>query len=208
MSSGEPHVNEIEVIRDASTARIALDPIRLRLLAELATPESATTLEPLLGIPRQKINYHLRTLEEHGLIQLVSERRVRNTTERFLQASSSYVISPDVFEQVQPDPRHSQDRRSIGWLLAVTAQLMRDLGELLIGSRRAGRKVATFALDGEIRFASAAARTQFATELSAAVTALAAKYHDENAPGGRPHRMVVAVHPSVRPARRRTLPSD
>ncbi|RDI34563.1 helix-turn-helix domain-containing protein [Lentzea flaviverrucosa] len=201
-------MNEIEVIRDAGTARIALEPIRLRLLAELATPESATTLEPLLGIPRQKINYHLRTLEEHGLIQLVSERRVRNTTERFLQASSSYVISPDVFEQVQPDPRHSRDHRSLGWLLAVTAQLMRDLGELLIGSRRAGRKVATFALDGEIRFASAAARTQFATELSAAVTALAAKYHDENAPGGRPHRMVVAVHPSVRPARRRTLPSD
>lgn len=201
-------MNEIEVIRDAGTARIALDPMRLRLLAELATPESATTLEPLLGIPRQKINYHLRTLEEHGLIELAFERRVRNTTERFLQASSSYVISPEVFEQVQPDPRHSQDQRSIGWLLAVTAQLMRDLGELLIGSRRAGRKVATFALDGEIRFASAAARTQFATELSAAVTALAAKYHDENAPGGRPHRMVVAVHPSVRPARRRTLPSD
>ncbi|MFD4673328.1 winged helix-turn-helix domain-containing protein [Lentzea sp. NPDC058450] len=198
----------MEVIRDAGTARIALDPIRLRLLAELATPESATTLEPLLGIPRQKINYHLRTLEEHGLIELVAERRVRNTTERFLQASSSYVISPDVFEQVQPDPRHSPDRRSLGWLLAVTAQLMRDLGELLVGSRRAGKKVATFALDGEIRFASAAARTQFATELSAAVTALAAKYHDEDAAGGRLHRMVVAVHPSVRPARRRTLPAD
>jgi hypothetical protein len=30
-----------------------------------------------------------------------------------------------------------------------------------------------------------------------AVTSLVAKYHDERAEGGREHRLVVAVHPSV-----------
>jgi hypothetical protein len=32
------------------------------------------------------------------------------------------------------------------------------------------------------------------------VTRLVAKYHDEGAPGGRDHRLIVAVHPSVKPA--------
>jgi hypothetical protein len=58
--------------------------------------------------------------------------------------------------------------------------------------------VATFAIDGEVRFASAAARAAFAEELASAVTHLVAKYHDESAPRGRDHRVVVAVHPSVK----------
>jgi hypothetical protein len=29
------------------------------------------------------------------------------------------------------------------------------------------------------------------------VTALVGKYHDEHAPGGRKHRLVVALHPSI-----------
>ena len=58
--------------------------------------------------------------------------------------------------------------------------------------------MATFAIDGEIRFASAADRAAFAEELAGAVTALVSKYHDEKAKGGRDHRVVVAVHPSVK----------
>ncbi|MET1075213.1 MAG: ArsR family transcriptional regulator, partial [Umezawaea sp.] len=38
----------------------------------------------------------------------------------------------------------------------------------------------------------------FAEELAGAVTSLVAKYHDEAAAGGRAHRIVVAVHPTVR----------
>ena len=60
--------------------------------------------------------------------------------------------------------------------------------------------MATFAIDSEIRFASAADRAAFTEELTRAVTALVAKYHDEGAPGGREHRLVIAVHPSTRPA--------
>lgn len=61
---------------------------------------------------------------------------------------------------------------------------------------RAGQRLATFALDGEIRFATAADRAEFTSELSAAVAALVARYHDENAPEGRQHRIVLAVHPA------------
>jgi hypothetical protein len=54
---------------------------------------------------------------------------------------------------------------------------------------------------GQVRFASAADRAAFAEELASAVTSLVAKYHDETAERGRDHRVIVAVHPSVKPER-------
>jgi hypothetical protein len=85
-------------------------------------------------------------------------------------------------------------------LLALAARLVRDVGALLTGATKAGRRVATFALDGEVRFASAADRAAFAEELSNAVAALVAKYHDATAERGRDHRVIVAIHPSVKAA--------
>ena len=61
------------------------------------------------------------------------------------------------------------------------------------------RRLATFAMDGEVRFASATDRAAFAEELATAVTALIGKYHDESADGGREHRVFVAVHPTLKP---------
>jgi DNA-binding transcriptional ArsR family regulator len=189
---------EVAVIEDPSAAEVSLDPVRARLLAELAEPGSATMLAAKVGLPRQKVNYHLRTLEQHGLVELVEERRKGNVNERLLQATAaSYVISPTALAAVQPDPARSPDRLSARWLLAVSARLVRDVGTLITGATKAKKRLATFALDGEVRFATAADRAAFAEELATCVTRLVAKYHDEQAEGGRPHRVVVALHPSV-----------
>jgi DNA-binding transcriptional ArsR family regulator len=192
---------DVTVIENAAAAEASLDPVRSRLLAELATPGSATTLALKVGLPRQQVNYHLRTLERHGLVELVEERRKGNMTERVMQATAaSYVISPTALAALEPDPKRSPDRLSAFWMLALAARLVRDVGALLIGARKAGKRIATFALDGEVRFASAADRSAFAEELSHAVAALVAKYHVDAATGGRSHRIVVAIHPSVTPA--------
>jgi DNA-binding transcriptional ArsR family regulator len=189
---------EVAVIEDPSAAEVSLDPVRARLLAELVEPGSATMLAAKVGLPRQKVNYHLRTLEQHGLVELVEERRKGNVNERLMQATAaSYVISPTALAAVQPDPARSPDRLSARWLLAVSARLVRDVGTLITGSTRAKKRLATFALDGEVRFATAADRAAFAEELAGFMTQLVAKYHDEQAEGGRPHRVVVALHPSV-----------
>jgi DNA-binding transcriptional ArsR family regulator len=191
---------EVAVIEDPAAAEVSLDPVRARLLAELAEPGSATMLAAKVGLPRQKVNYHLRTLEQHGLVELVEERRKGNVNERLLQATAaSYVISPTALAAVQPDPARSPDRLSARWLLAVSARLVRDVGTLITGATRAKKRLATFALDGEVRFATAADRAAFAEELATCVTRLVAKYHDEQAEGGRAHRVVVALHPSVAP---------
>ncbi len=79
----------------------------------------------------------------------------------------------------------------------MAARTVREVGELVAGATRAGKRLATFTLDGEVRFASAADRSAFAEELATAVTALVGRYHDDSAPGGRPHRIVVTVYPHI-----------
>ena len=189
---------DVAVIDDPAAAEVSLDPVRARLLAALAEPASATALAARAGLSRQKANYHLRALERHGLVELVEERRKGNMTERVLRATAAaYVISPTALADVAPDPDRAPDQLSARWMIALSARLVREVGELIGGAAAARQKLATFAIDSEIRFASAADRAAFAEELSRSLTALAAKYHDSAAEGGRPHRLVVALHPSI-----------
>jgi hypothetical protein len=118
--------------------------------------------------------------------------------ERVLRATApAFVISPAALAELAPDPSRSPDQLSARWLLALAARLLREVGELVRGARKAGKPLATFAVDGEVRFASAADRAAFAEELGLAVRDLVARYHDEGASGGRRHRVVVALHPSL-----------
>jgi DNA-binding transcriptional ArsR family regulator len=191
---------DVAVIEEPAAAESSLDPIRSRLLAALAEPGSAAALAARLGLPRQKINYHLKELERHGLVELVEERRKGNMTERVYRATAaSYVISPGILAVPGPDPDRAPDRLSARWLLAIGARLVQEVGSLLSGSARAGRPVATYGLDARVRFASAADRAAFADELAQAVAALVGRYHDEQAPGGRDHRLVLGLHPLPTP---------
>jgi DNA-binding transcriptional ArsR family regulator len=189
-------VHELEVIDSPAAAVAALGPVRSRLLAELAQPASAAALAGRVGLSRQKVNYHLRTLEAHGLVRVVEERRWGGLTERVLVATAaSYVVSPGAMGQPAIDPGRTSDRFSARYLMALAARIVREVADL---ARRADEKemrLATLALDTEIRFRSAAERAAFTEELTTAVTALAARYHDESAPGGRSHRLVIAAHP-------------
>ncbi|WP_203899073.1 ArsR/SmtB family transcription factor [Virgisporangium aliadipatigenens] len=190
---------EVAVIEDPAAAEASLDPIRSRLLAALTEPGSATMLSAKVGLARQKINYHLRTLESHGLVELVEERRKGNVTERVLRATAaSYVISPAALAAVAPDPDRAPDQFSAHWLLALAARMVSDLGTLIAEAARARRPVATYAIDTQLDFASAKDRAEFARELTHAVRTLSAKYHAADTPNARPHRLVVALHPTVR----------
>lgn len=185
------------MIEDPAAAEVSLDPVRARLLAELAEPASATMLAARVRLPRQKVNYHLRALERHRLVELVEERRKGNCVERVLRATArAYVISPVALGSVQPDPDRAGDRLSAQWLLALAARLVRDVGALLTRDSER-RRIATFALDAEVRFASAPDRAEFTAKLANAFAALVAEYHDESADGGRPHRVLIALHPSL-----------
>ncbi|MDM7854818.1 ArsR/SmtB family transcription factor [Cellulomonas alba] len=186
---------DVAVIEEPAVAAASLEPIRARVLAALAEPGSAAMLAGRLGLPRQKVNYHLKELERHGLVELAEERRKGSVTERVYRATAaSYVISPAVLAAVRPDPDRAPDHLSARWLLALGSRLVQEVGALVTGGARAHAPVATFGLDAQVRFASAADRAAFARELTDAVTALVSRYHDEQAHGGRTHRVVVALH--------------
>ena len=116
---------DIDVIEDPATAESMLDPVRTRLLAALAEPASATMLASRVGLPRQLVNYHLRTLERHGLVELQEERRKGNVMERVMRASAcSYVISPAALLALAAGPG---------------AVARPPLGDVAAGARRATR---------------------------------------------------------------------
>lgn len=188
---------DVEVIDDPAAAAVALDPIRGRLLAELAAPASAATLAGRIGLARQKVNYHLRALEAHKLVRVAEERKWGGLTERMLVASAAtYVVSPGALGAIAADPARTADHLSASFLIALGARIVREVGDLWRRARQSEKRLATLAIDTEIRFRSPTERAAFTSELTQAITALVARYHDEAAPGGRRHRLVLVAHPS------------
>lgn len=189
-------MDDVDVIADPAAAVVALEPMRSRLLAELGEPASAATLAARLGIARQKVNYHLRTLEAHQLVRETETRRWGGIKERLLVASAgAYLVSPGALGPAAADPSRARDQLSGSYLVALAGRVVGEVGTLLRLSRQAGKPLATLALDTEIRFRSAAERAAFTRELTGVVAGLAARYHDATISGGRRHRLVVMAHP-------------
>jgi DNA-binding transcriptional ArsR family regulator len=193
---------DLDVIAEPQIAMVALDPVRNRLLAELAEPASAASLATRVGLARQKVNYHLRALEAAQLVEIAEERRWGGLTERRLVATArSFVVSPEALGAIAVDPQRNRDRLAASYLIALGARIVREVGDLWRRSRNADKDLATLAIDTEIRFASAADRAAFTQELTRTVTELASRYHDAAAAGGRPHRLLIVSHPTPMPGK-------
>ncbi len=192
---------DVEVISDPAAAVSALDPVRSRLLAELTEPASAAILASRVGIARQKVNYHLRALEQHNLVAVAGERHWGGLTERLLVATAaSYVVSPQALGPVAADPGRANDRLSASYLIALAARAVREVGDLWSTAREKSKRLATLSIDTAITFRSPADRAAFTEELSDAVTSLVARYHDESDPDGRAYRLVVSAYPKPKEA--------
>ena len=188
---------EMEFIRGAGRAALVMQPMRHLMLTSLAEPDSAAGLSRRLGIPRQRLNYHLRELEKAGFLECVEERRKGNCTERMLRATArSFVISPEALGTLGEHTGDPGDRFSADYLAGAAAKTLRDVGDLRDRAAREGRKLATLTIETEIRFSSTASRAAFAEDLADAVARLTAKYHDDAAPAGRRFRMLACVHPA------------
>jgi len=187
----------LDVIRSRETAATLLQPLRQEILESLGEPESASGLARRLGLPRQKVNYHLRELEKDGFVELVEERRRGNCTERVVRATArSYLISPEALGALGSDPGRIPDRLSAAYLVATAGRAVRDIGEMQERADEEGKRLATLTLTSEVRFASAEARNAFAEELATALAGLVAKHHDESTPGGRRFQFFVGGYPA------------
>lgn len=190
-------MQSVAVIDEMEAAVCALQPLRVDLLKRLASPASASSLARDLGVPRQKLNYHLNALQGAGLVHQVEERRKGNCVERVLQAKArSFVVGPSALGELGADPAQIQDRFSWGYLVAVCAKAIRQLGSLRTLADASEQKLATLTLETEVCFESAEARSAFANEMATAFCAVAAKYHKPNATDARSFRVFTCAHPT------------
>lgn len=175
---------------------------RQRLLSELGDdPDSAAGLARRLGLPRQRVNYHLRELEKAGLVELVEERRKGNCVERLVRATArAFVVGPEALGLVAADPA-GLDRGSAAYQIAVAARSIREVAGLEVVARGEGRRLPVLTLDAEIVLADAASRAAFAAELADALAALVARHRAARAGGGRRYRVTALFHPLPAPER-------
>lgn len=199
-----------DLLDEPERLRRALSPLRRQLLARLRTPASASQLAVELELPRQRLGYHLRQLEEAGLLDLVETRQRRGFTERVLRASAdAYVVDPDVLAPDRPagevpvpdagEPRPSQvagDRYAAGYLADVVARTVRDVARMQAAAERQGRRLLTFTVETEVRVATPGDMHGFTEALATAVANVIA---DFDAPTGRPYRVLAVGHPTPRP---------
>lgn len=182
-------MQDVYVIADAAAAESALDPVRAAILDTLAEPGSATTVAAAIGSTRQKVNYHLKALKAHGLVEPVETRAWGGITEIFVRRTARHlVVAPTVVQGI--DPSAIADHLSAAYLIAVGARSVAEVGKLAaeVGESR----IPTLTIDTSIGFASVVDRTAFAAELQAAVVELVARHHHD---GGRPHRLTVSSYP-------------
>ncbi|MDT5014252.1 MAG: hypothetical protein QOD39_412 [Mycobacterium sp.] len=185
-------MQDVHVLKNAAAVEAALDPIRASILDALAEPGSAASIAAAVGLTRQKVNYHLKTLEAHGLVEPAGERSWGGITERYVQRSArQLVVAPDVLQDSASDPKQVADQLSAAYLIAVSARTVSEVGAIA-ASVPAGTRLPTLTVDTVIGFRSPDDRAAFAAELQSAITALAATYHHDD---GRPHRLTVSSYP-------------
>ena len=187
----------VGVVGDSAGLAAILSPLRRRMLESLERPDSASGLSRRLRIPRQKINYHLRKLEDAGLVELVEEKMRRGCMERLVRVTArALVVSPEFLEGLAADPETIADRYSSAYLVAAAARMVRQVAEQREKSEKAGQRLATFTLESEVAFQSPADFNAFSRELAQAVGQLSSKYDRSNSRSSRPFRIVIGAHPA------------
>jgi DNA-binding transcriptional ArsR family regulator len=191
--------SSVALVSDAAKARAALTPLRRELLERLREPNSASTLAGQLAIPRQKLGYHLRVLEEAGLVRLVEERQRRGFTERVMVAcADTFVLDPALVQSAATRAVTAQDRHASEHLVTTASALVRDVARMREAADHEGKRLLTLTVEAELTFDTPADFDAFSEQLSDAITALAKRYTASPLrKGGRRYRLVAAAHPAL-----------
>ncbi|NEA31114.1 helix-turn-helix domain-containing protein [Streptomyces sp. SID13031] len=183
----------MKLLEEPAKVRAALSPLRRQLLELLQEPASGTQLAATLELPRQRVNYHLRELEKAGLVELVEERQRRGCVERILRATSgSFVVDPGVMGR---SFSRIGDQYAAEHLVEVAAGTVRDVARMQSKADADGKRLLTFTLEAEVRFAEPGDVHRFTDALTEAVRQVVETFDTE---GGRPYRLIAGGHPAPR----------
>lgn len=153
-----------ELISDPDLVVEHLGAFRRTLLSMLDEPDSATGLARRLGTTRQKVNYHLRTLEGAGFVELVETRQRRGLEERIVRRSvDSLVVDPLAFALGGLD---DLDAAGVVGVVTTATDNIRHAATVARSAAGRGENLAAAALDTEVTVASPAAFRDLQREIA------------------------------------------
>lgn len=189
-------MQDVLYIENTEQALPLLKPLRAEILQQLAEPRTCPELAEVFDTTPQKIYYHIKELEKAGLVEKISEARVRGVVEGHYQAKArSYWLSPKLVGQVG-SPRQAQDQASLRVLLSLAEEILGEVGKL--GERSAtGQMIPSLSLDAHIYLPTGDRRVEFLGEVQNLFQTLAENYGlpaDDPIPG-ETFRLVLACYP-------------
>ncbi|RMD89519.1 MAG: ArsR family transcriptional regulator [Alphaproteobacteria bacterium] len=187
--------NDLQIITEERAAQAFLDPTRRMLASALRKPQSAAGLAQRFGLPRQRVNYHLRTLESLGMLELAGTRQKRNCTERMLRLTAdAYCIDPGLLGELGRPTEPVNDRFGI---TAVILRLSRALSDIIARKRRAerdGRRFDSLCAEVTLGFRSRDEQQSFMIELQRFLKEKSESYRLDEDRKGRRLRVLVTAY--------------
>ena len=195
-----------ETVADGPRAAVLVQhPVRRTIVALARTPISATEIAGKLGLPRQRVNYHVRKLERARFLQPAERRLRRNMVEqRYVATAQSYIIAPELLGALAPHVNAVADGASAAALFAIASRAQADMAQVVAEAGVESTRVSTMSLTSDVRFETAEQRAAFATALETAIADVIARHTapftaPEGTPGpGRPYRLFLGCHPIPR----------
>jgi DNA-binding transcriptional ArsR family regulator len=193
----------LNFLRDSSQAAALLHhPLRLRILAALLEPDSATGIARRMHLPRQTVNYHVRELARARLLTRAGRRKRRRMFEQYYVATArGYVLSPELLGKLAADPAHVADTFSANYLIGLASKIQSELGRVTELAAKEGKRLATLSINTEMRFTSPEQRATFTAELQKAIVDVVGRHSapfrrpDGSLAEGRPFRLVLGCYP-------------
>lgn len=190
------------VRQHAQAAVLLYHPLRVKILAALLEPDSATGVARRMNLPRQTVNYHVRQLARARLLARAGRRRRRRLYEQcYVATARGYALSPELLGKLAADPAQVADKLSAAYLVGLAAKMQTELGQVTELAAKAGKRLATLSINTELRFTSPGQRAHFTEELQAAVVDVVGRHSspyrnsDGSAAQGRPFRLILGCYP-------------
>ena len=94
-------MKEVHILNSLEEINIVSDPIRLKIIMTLgATPKTAQDLSDAIGVSRSKIHYHLRILEQNGIIEVADTELINGITQKyFLPVAKAFIPNSEIFNK-------------------------------------------------------------------------------------------------------------
>jgi DNA-binding Lrp family transcriptional regulator len=191
----------LAVVADTPRAGVLLKPLRLKILAHARAPQSASSIAAALGLPRQKVNYHVRELARAGFLRRAGRQRKRGLTEqKYIVSARALLLGASVLGPMSADPAETADKMSAAYLLTLAAQMQREAGGAWRDAHAAGKRLPVLSIDTEVAFDTPEQRAQFAQALMRAVTQVVADHSVPPAArratrASRPFRLILGCYP-------------